>query len=112
MQKDKMHAWTISNLMYITDRKTPMDAFEVAMQLNKQNLHSEMVTQDVLILTGREDHFIPLKMHNMQIKALTSARSVKARIFTREDHAQNHCQVGNTGLALKVMADWLEGIKR
>ena len=62
----------------------------------------------VLILTGAEDHFIPLKMHDMQVKALVNARSVTARVFTREDQAQNHCQVGNTGLALKVMADWVE----
>jgi len=112
MQKDKMHAWTISNLMYITDRKTPMDAFEIAMQLNEQNLHSELVKQDVLILTGREDHFIPYKMHGMQVKALTNTRSLTTRVFARADSAQNHCQVGNTGLALKVMVDWIEGIRR
>jgi len=47
-------------------------------------------------------------MHDMQVKALTRARSVTGRIFTREEQAQNHCQVGNMGLALKVMADWLE----
>jgi len=77
-------------------------------QLSAKNLLSWLVEQDVLILTGSEDHFIPLKMHDMQVKALTNARSVTGRIFTREEQAQNHCQVGNMGLALKVMADWLE----
>lgn len=110
MEKDGMHAWSIGNLMYITKKRTPMDAFEVVKQLNAKNLHSEMVTQDVLILTGRDDHFIPFKMHDMQVKALTNARSVTARIFTKEDHAQNHCQIGNLGLALDVMVQWLDAM--
>jgi pimeloyl-ACP methyl ester carboxylesterase len=108
MRKDMMQAWTVSNLMYITKKNTPVEAMDVAMQLNSENLHSELVNQDVLILTGREDHFIPFKMHALQVKALTNAKSVTGRVFTREEQAQNHCQVGNTGLALNVMVDWIE----
>jgi pimeloyl-ACP methyl ester carboxylesterase len=108
MKKDGMHAWSIGNLMYISDRKTPMDAADVALQMNEKNLHSDLVKQDVLILTGREDHFIPFKMHARQVKALTNARSVTARIFTKEEQAQNHCQMGNIGLALDVMVKWIE----
>jgi hypothetical protein len=29
-------------------------------------------------------------------------------VFTKEDNAQNHCQIGNIGLALKVMGEWIE----
>jgi len=108
MTKDKMHAWSVSNMMYIADKKTPVDAMDVVLQLNERNLHSELVKQDVLILTGREDHFIPFKMHDMQIKALTNARSITGRVFTREEQAQNHCQIGNVGLALDVMVKWIE----
>ena len=108
IKKGGMEAWRISNLMYIANKKTPMDAFDVMAQMNEQNLHSELVKQDVLILTGREDHFIPFKMHDMQVKALTNAKSVTARVFTKEEQAQNHCQIGNIGLALGVMAKWIE----
>jgi len=62
----------------------------------------------VLILTGSEDHSIALKVHERQTKALPHARSVTGRIFTREEQSQNHCQVGNMGLALSVMADRIE----
>jgi pimeloyl-ACP methyl ester carboxylesterase len=108
MEKDAMHSWTISNLMYITNKKTPMDALDVAQELNNKNLHSELVKQDVLILTGTDDHFIPFKMHDKQVKALTNAKSVTGRIFTREEQAQNHCQIGNIGLALDTMLKWIE----
>jgi len=94
--------------MYIANKKTAMDAFDVAAQLNEKNLHSDLVKQDVLILTGREEHFIPFKMHDMQVKALTNAKSVTARVFTKEEQAQNHCQIGNIGLALDVMVKWIE----
>lgn len=103
-----MHAWSIGNLMYIADKKTPVDAADVALQMNEKNLHSDLVKQDVLILTGREDHFIPFKMHNKQVKALTHAKSLTARVFTREEQTQNHCQIGNISLALDVMLKWIE----
>jgi hypothetical protein len=108
MARDPGHRWSIGNLMYITKAKTPMEGMDIVMQLNARNLLSRFVDQDVLILTGAEDHFIPLKMHDMQVKALTNARSITARVFTREEQAQNHCQIGNTGLALNVMVEWLE----
>jgi hypothetical protein len=108
MEKDAMHSWTISNLMYITNSKTPMDAMDVAQELNEKNLHSELVKQDILILTGTDDHFIPFKMHGKQVKALINAKSVTGRIFTREEQAQNHCQIGNIGLALDTMLKWIE----
>ncbi len=110
MDSDPMHRWSVGNLMYMTARETPVEAIDVALQLNAGNLMSWLVEQDVLILTGNRDHFIPLKMHDMQVKALTNARSVTARVFTAEEHAENHCQVGNIGLALKVMTDWLDDL--
>lgn len=103
-----MASWAVDHLKYITKKEKPLDALEIYLQMNEQNIHSELVKQDVLILTGREDHFIPFKMHDMQIKALTNARSVTGRVFTKEEHAQNHCQTGNIGLVLDVMIKWIE----
>ncbi|MFX4262838.1 alpha/beta hydrolase [Pelotomaculum propionicicum] len=99
--------WGIHNLMYITRTETPFGASKAILELNDSNLHSELVKQDVLILTGSEDHFIPLKMHYKQVAALKNAGSVTGRIFTREEQGQNHCQIGNVGLALDVMSKWI-----
>jgi hypothetical protein len=110
MKHGGMHTWQMDQLMYITGTKIPLDAMNFAMQLNAQNLLSDKVHQDVLILTGREDHFIPYKMHAMQVNALVNARSVTERIFTRKDHAQNHCQIGNIGLALETMLSWIRKV--
>jgi len=108
MEKDIQYAWFVNHLMDITNHKVPIDAFDVLLQFNEENLSSDLITQDVLILTGKEDHLIPFKTHQMQINALVNARSVTGRVFSREEEAQNHCQVGNLKLALKEMAEWIE----
>ncbi|MFC2129618.1 alpha/beta hydrolase family protein [Bacteroidota bacterium] len=103
-----LEAWMMGNLMYITKKETPLDAYDVFLELNDKNIHSELVRQDVLYLTGRKDHFVPFKMHKLQLKALTNARSVTDVVFTKETQAHNHCQIGNIGLALDTMLKWLE----
>ncbi len=100
--------WGLYNLMYITQKDTPTKAALELLKLNEENLNSGKVLQDVLILTGEDDHFIPLKMHHKQVAALKNANSITERIFTREEHASNHCQVGNLGLALEVIYSWIE----
>ncbi len=107
MKKNLQYSWFVNNLMYITNKEVPIEAFDVLLQLNEENLHSNLVKQDVLILTGRKDHLVPFKMHNLQIKALTNAKSVTAKVFTKEKHAQNHCQIGNIGLALETIIKWI-----
>lgn len=99
--------WGIDNLMYITRKNNPLEAALALLEFNEENLKSGLVQQDVLILSGAEDHFIPLKLHHLQVAALTQANSVTERVFTRAQQAQNHCQVGNIGLALETMAQWL-----
>jgi len=108
MKKNLEYSWFVNNLMYITRKEVPIKAFDVLLQFNEENLYSDLVRQDVLILTGREDHLVPFKMHDMQVKALTNARSVTSRVFTKEEQAQNHCQIGNLGLALNVIVEWIE----
>jgi pimeloyl-ACP methyl ester carboxylesterase len=100
-------AWIVDHLKYITKRNKALDALDFYLELNERNMHPERITQDVLVMTGTDDHFIPFKMHDMQIRALANARSVTGRLFTRAEHAGNHCQTGNIGLALKVMLEWL-----
>jgi hypothetical protein len=59
-------------------------------------------------MAGSEDHYVPAAQWTDQIRMLTAARSVTARLFTRSEWAQNHCQVGNYGLALRTIVDWLD----
>ena len=109
IDKGGIEGWSLDNMMYITDQPTPVEAIDVTWSMDKEFLGSELVTQDVLILTGRHDHFVPHKMHRKQVEALINASSVTDRIFTARENADQHCQIGNVGLAMEVMVDWLEG---
>ena len=88
--------------------KNLLEASQVLLKFNAENLSSDLVLHDVLILTGAEDHFIPLKMHYMQVRALKNARSITEHILTRKEQGQNHCQIGNIGLSLKTMSEWIK----
>ena len=66
---------------------------------------SASIGQDVLLLAGSEDHYVPVQQWRDQIGKLSKARSITARLFTRSESAQNHCQVGNFGLALRTIVN-------
>lgn len=108
LKKGGMDAWQLGNLMYITKKDVPMDAFEYAMQMNSQNLHCDLIKQDVLVLTGKKDHFIPFKLHNNLINSFSNAKSVTDKVFTKKEHGHNHCQIGNIELSLEIMVKWIE----
>jgi len=107
-RSEGMASWVVDHLKFITKKTKPLEALDLYLQLNEKNIHSDLVKQDVLILTTRNDHFIPFKMHEMQLRALVNAKSVTGRIFTKKEHAENHCQTGNLKLALDTMVEWIE----
>ncbi len=45
------------------------------------------------------------------ITILTNDSSLTARVFTPYEQAQNHVQVGNYGLALRTMIEWIESLQ-
>jgi len=108
MEKNPRLKWEALNLMHITKSQTPLEAAKVTLELSKENIHSEKIKQDVLLLTGRNDHFIPMKMHKKQIEASINAKSITDKIFTKEEQAQNHCQIGNIKLLLDTIISWIK----
>jgi pimeloyl-ACP methyl ester carboxylesterase len=108
ISKGGLEAWNISHLMYVLGVSEPMAALEFALELNEEHLLSDRIRQDVLILASRDDHFIPFRLHRQQLRRLSAAKSVTDRVFTKADHAENHCQIGNIGLALHVMRTWID----
>jgi len=102
------HCWEIMVSSGITKSKTPFEAAKMSLDLSRENMHADQINQDVLLFSGKNDHFIPITLHERQVKALVNAKSVTDGIFTKEEHAQNHCQIGNIGLALDTMVNWIE----
>ena len=84
---------------------TPCEYFNCIKQYNTRRI-SPLLTQDVLVLAGTEDLYTIY--YEDQLKALTHARSVEGRLFTEEESAGHHCQIGNLQLVLDTIENWIE----
>jgi alpha-beta hydrolase superfamily lysophospholipase len=109
MAKSLLLDWMIKLGMHNTGVETPYAMMKHYRQYETASV-SPLLTQDVLLLAGAEDHYIPVHQLPDQIATLTHARSLTARLFTRAEQAQNHVQVGNMGLAFRVIVDWMESL--
>lgn len=98
----------MQHVLFTTDRESPYQSAKWILEMNEGPLHSERIDQDVLLTAGENDAFQPPKLLRLQAEALVHARSVTTRVFTEEEHADQHCQVGNLSLALDVVASWLD----
>jgi pimeloyl-ACP methyl ester carboxylesterase len=111
MEKNPRMKWEIGNTMRITKSETPVEGAQLNLSLSRENMHADQITQDVLLISGQDDHFIPVRLHAEQVKALVNAKSVTDQVFTKTDQAQNHCQVGNIGLLLDNMLQWIAEVE-
>ena len=68
---------------------------------------ADRIRQDVLILAGADDHFVPSHQTADFEKALVNARSVTARAFDRLSGGAQHCQAGALALFDAALFDWL-----
>ena len=99
--------WGIQQGMHVTGTNSAFEYLQSVVQFETTDV-SASISQDVLLLAGSEDHYVPVEQWHDQIRMLSNARSITARLFTRSEHAQNHCQVGNFGLALRTIVNWLD----
>jgi pimeloyl-ACP methyl ester carboxylesterase len=97
----------VDQALYLVDGDDPMQAADWFLGMNAAHLGSHLVAQDVLLLCGEHDAFQPPVLTRAQAAALTAARSVAVRTFTRAEHADQHCQMGNLDLACGVVTAWL-----
>lgn len=105
---DSFVKWFINNTMFTYNADNPFDAYQNYNNYVPKNLHSDRVKADVLLTCSLEDHFIPTNMIEKQEKALTNAKSIEKRYFTKEEHAAAHCALGNAPLVINYFADWLD----
>jgi pimeloyl-ACP methyl ester carboxylesterase len=99
---------TVNNALFIQNKTEPYHAVEWMMGMNKEHISSHLVTQVVLLLTGENDAFQPPILLQKQKEALVNAKAVSTRIFTKAEHADQHCQIGNLNIALESILDWME----
>ena len=108
-RKSPVVQWGLQEGMHVTGTDSAFGFLQAFRQFETADV-SASIAQDVLLLAGSEDHYIPLEQLHDQMRMLKNAHSVTARVFTRGESAQNHCQIGNYGLALRTIVNWLDGM--
>jgi hypothetical protein len=109
MAKSLLLDWMMQLALHNTGLRTLYEVMKHYQKYESASISSRL-TQDVLLMAGAEDHYVPVHQLPDQIATLTHVRSLTARLFTRAEQAQNHCQVGNMGLAFRIMNDWMNGL--
>lgn len=102
--------WGLDEGMHVTGAASPYGYFQRTKAYGTADV-SALIKQDVLLMAGSEDHLVPMAHFYRQIRTLTNARSITARVFTTGESAASHCQVGNYGLAFRTIVNWLDGIQ-
>ena len=108
-ENNDMVDWTLTHGMHVTGAETPFDHLYTFTDYQTKDL-SPLIQQDVLLLAGENDHFVPVEFFELQKAALTSARSIRGRLFTAEEGGDQHCQVGRLDLATDEILDWLDSL--
>jgi len=99
-------SWAYHNALWTLGTTDPDDTLE-AFSHYKLAPVADRIRQDVLILAGTEDHFIPFHQVAEFAKSLVNARSVTTRIFDRASGGAEHCQCGAMSLVHAAVFDWL-----
>lgn len=100
--------WLLEQGYFVYDNvHNPCEFFNCIKQYNTKEI-SPKLTQDVLVLAGTTDVYTIYLSE--QLDALINAKSVESRVFTKHEHADTHCQVGNLTLALDYIIDWISRV--
>ncbi|SCW80550.1 hypothetical protein SAMN04487970_10524 [Paenibacillus tianmuensis] len=66
-----------------------------------------MINQDVLLLAGEEDQYVPISRLPQIQQELCNAATITTKVFTRETGGEQHCQAGHRHLAFNEMKKFL-----
>lgn len=101
-------AWGNKNARWTFNTKNSSETLNTFRKFSLADV-ADKIKQDVLILAGTNDHFIPLNQVEIFKNSLTNARSIKTIIYDEEFGGAEHCQLGASTL---WQADFFEWIKR
>lgn len=101
--------WGLRQSMHAYGANSPYEYLKTIENYKISDI-ADKVTQDILILQGKDDHFINWHLYSMEIPLFKNAKSIALRLVTELEQGLNHCQVGNTKLALKTIIKWLDSL--
>jgi dienelactone hydrolase len=96
--------WSVANAMWVFGVLSHYELLKAIQHITLEGIAGNVRCQ-TLILHGEKDHFIPREQVDMLYNALNAPKTL--RVFTEEEGAAEHCQIGNMTLLHQVAFDWL-----
>ena len=108
-KKSVIADWMLTQGMYITGSPTP---YKMYLKLNKHNLKDKLqnIKQDVLLLAGEKDHYVPKDQFERCRDGIQNARSLTTRLFLESEGGHQHCQIGNHIIATDYIMNWIDSL--
>ncbi|AJS58257.1 alpha/beta fold hydrolase [Paenibacillus sp. IHBB 10380] len=99
-------SWKLTKGMENTGESTPFDLFK---NFEKYTMHGigPFINQDVLLLAGQDDQYVPISRLPQIQQELSNAASITTKVFTKETGGEQHCQAGHRELAFNEMKKFL-----
>ncbi len=106
MEKDPSARWAIGNGMFTFHAKTPSEWFRMTRAYTLKDV-ADKITCRTLVVDSEDDKDMP-GQSKMLYEALRSPRDYL--LFTREDGAEEHCQIGAPIISNARILDWLDEV--
>lgn len=107
MEKSELVKWNLMHGMYAYGADDPVGYVKKIRKFTLKGI-GDQVTQDMLILAGRDDHMIMPSLFHEEYDLLPNVRSLALQMYSNQDDAGSHCNMGNMKLALDTMIRWIE----
>jgi len=106
MKSDHSFRWSIANGMFTFQAKSPSDWLKMTRLYSMRDV-AEKITCPMLIVDSEGDKDMP----GQAPKLYDALKSPKCfMLFTREEGAEEHCQMGAILISNARILDWLDGI--
>jgi pimeloyl-ACP methyl ester carboxylesterase len=104
MEKSPSLRWAVGNGMFTFHARTPSEWFRMTRAYTLRGI-ADRITCTMLVVDSEDDKDMPGQSRTLY-DALRSPRDYM--LFTREEGAEEHCQVGATRISNARILDWLD----
>jgi len=106
MNQSELIKWNLMHGMYAYDASDPVDYIKKIRNFTLKGI-GDKITQDMLIIGGKEDHMIMPHLIHEEIDLLPNVKSLAFQLYSNQDNAGSHCGIGNMKLILDTMISWI-----
>jgi cephalosporin-C deacetylase-like acetyl esterase len=107
MDKSMGFRWFINNGMFATDTASPVEFLLFWSQYELGELATKIKT-NTLCVVSKEDHVVDYKRLQQFYDDLQCSKTLL--LFTREEAASDHCQMGALAVSSSRIYDWLDDV--